>query len=74
MTCSPVVDETTGIIQRVLGDRGDVEVLDTPAVLQRIVDTPIQGHERGRAVQLWTHRHGTDAMFIQLLRRLPSVG
>ena len=74
VTCSPVVDETTGIIQRVLGDRGDVEVLDTPAVLQSIVDTPIQGHERGRAVQLWTHRHGTDAMFIQLLRRLPSVG
>ena len=24
---------------------------------------------RGTAVQLWPHRHGTDAMFIQLLQR-----
>ena len=42
--------------------------MDTPAVLAAVtreqLDLPPATH-----VQLWPHRHGTDAMFIQLLRR-----
>jgi len=69
VTCSPVVEETTEVIDRVVGGDKRLTLLDTPAVLEGIVTSPISGHRRGTAVQLWTHRHGTDAMFIQLIQR-----
>ena len=69
VTCSPVVEETTKIILSVVGDDRGLRVLDTPSVLEGIVATPIAGHRRRTAVQLWTHRHGTDGMFIQLIQR-----
>ena len=69
VTCSPVVEETTKIILSVVGDDRGLRVLDTPSVLEGVVATPIAGHRRGTAVQLWTHRHGTDGMFIQLIQR-----
>jgi 16S rRNA (cytosine967-C5)-methyltransferase len=31
--------------------------------------TPVPGTGPGPTVQLWPHRHGTDAMFLALLRR-----
>lgn len=68
VTCSPLTAETTAVIDVVLGARTDVDVLDTPSVL-RAVAPYARGFERGTAVQLYPHRHGTDAMFIQLLRR-----
>lgn len=70
VTCSPVVEETTGVVSQVLGEDTRFRALDTPSVLEGIVDSPIVGHRRGSAVQLWTHRHGTDAMFIQLIERV----
>ena len=70
VTCSPVVDETTSVVSRVLGGDSRFEAVDTPSILDRTVDSPIAGHRRGTAVQLWTHRHGTDAMFIQLIERV----
>lgn len=69
VTCSPVVEETTEVIDRVVSGDERLTLLDTPAVLEEIVTSPISGHRRGTAVQLWTHRHGTDAMFIQLIQR-----
>ena len=69
VTCSPVVEETTAVINRVVSDDERLTLLDTSAVLEEIVTSPITGHRRGTAVQLWTHRHGTDAMFIQLIQR-----
>ena len=69
VTCSPVVEETTAVIHRVVSDDERLTLLDTPSVLEGIVTSPITGHRRGTAVQLWTHRHGTDAMFIQLIQR-----
>ena len=70
VTCSPVVDETTSVVSRVLGGDSRFHAVNTPSILDRIVDSPIAGHRRGTAVQLWTHRHGTDAMFIQLIERV----
>lgn len=70
VTCSPVVEETTSVVSRVVGADTQWALLDTPSLLEGIVDSPIAGHRRGSAVQLWTHRHGTDAMFIQLIERL----
>jgi 16S rRNA (cytosine967-C5)-methyltransferase len=69
VTCSPVVEETVSIVQAALDKNPGIETMDTPAILDKIALRPVPGASRGSAVQLWTHRHGTDAMFVQLLRR-----
>lgn len=69
VTCSPVVEETVDIVGAALEKHTSVVALDTPAVLNRVAKRPVPGASRGTAVQLWTHRHGTDAMFVQLLQR-----
>ncbi len=65
-TCSPVLAETEGVVAAVLAGRDDV-VLDEGPLLPDVPDTsgPLPG-----TVQLWPHRHGTDAMFLALLRHL----
>lgn len=73
VTCSPHLAETSGVLAEIHRDWGDqIEELDARAVLQSIarepLDLPAPGDGSGRA-QLWPHRHGTDAMFIALLRR-----
>jgi 16S rRNA (cytosine967-C5)-methyltransferase len=63
VTCSPHLDETVGVVADVVRRTG-AEQLDArpqfPGV-PRLGDGP--------HVQLWPHRHGTDAMFCALLRR-----
>ena len=67
VTCSPHPAETTLVVADVLKD-GTAEQLDArPAVLAVAPDIPQLGD--GPAVQLWPHVHGTDAMFLALLRR-----
>ena len=61
-TCSPHVAETRLVVDDVLRRRDDVELVDASA----FVPVPDVG---GPTVQLWPHRHGTDAMFLALLRR-----
>jgi len=71
VTCSPHLAETAGIVADAVR-RGGVEQLDTRVVLQSVArDTldlpePVGG---GDHAQLWPHRHGTDAMFVALLRK-----
>ena len=69
-TCSPVVAETAGVVQGVIGERADV-VLEDAAQLLPWVEQAGSRHLPG-AVQLWPHVHGTDAMFLAVLRRLPE--
>lgn len=66
VTCSPHAAETKAVVGAVLRTSPGVERLDTPAVLQSIVSEPLDLPDATH-VQLWPHRHGTDAMFIQLL-------
>lgn len=73
VTCSPVVTETTAIIDDALRRHPEIVVIDTASVLNQATTAPIPRSSRGTAVQLWTHRHGTDAMFIQLLQKAESV-
>ncbi len=68
VTCSPVLEETHGVISAVVDSRSDTERVNTPEVLSTIVRRPLVGETSGMAVQLWTYRHGCDDMFIQLLR------
>jgi 16S rRNA (cytosine967-C5)-methyltransferase len=70
VTCSPHLAETEDVVRDVLAGRGDVTVLDAPAILAGAVGRPVPGVSRGpdgRYVQLWPHRHGTDALFLALL-------
>ncbi|SDR66871.1 RsmB/NOP family class I SAM-dependent RNA methyltransferase [Agrococcus carbonis] len=64
VTCSPHLAETRAIVDRAaaLG----LEPVDTGAVVAELSPGIALG-ETGAAVQLWPHRNGTDAMFIQLL-------
>jgi 16S rRNA (cytosine967-C5)-methyltransferase len=63
VTCSPHAAETVAVVDAVAA-RDDVEVLPVAPLFP---DVP--GVARGRYGQLWPHRHGTDAMFLALLRR-----
>jgi 16S rRNA (cytosine967-C5)-methyltransferase len=69
VTCSPHPDETTRVVERALARRPELVRLDTAAALRDVVLVPLDADAGGGAVQLWPHRHGTDAMFIQLLSR-----
>jgi 16S rRNA (cytosine967-C5)-methyltransferase len=66
-TCSPAVAETAGVVRAVLEGRDDAVLEDAGPLLAEAVDAE-SAHLPG-AVQLWPHRHGTDAMFAALLRR-----
>ncbi len=70
VTCSPHLAETVGVVSAVLRTRTDIVELDATAVLTEICEHPIDlpANDSGH-VQLWPHRHGTDAMFLALLQR-----
>jgi len=65
-TCSPVLAETGGLVTAVLEGRADVALEDVGPLLPDVTDAagPLPG-----TMQLWPHRHGTDAMFLALLRK-----
>ncbi len=67
-TCSPHLAETREIVAAVLAARDDVQVLDAPALLPEVPDLRCPGPD-GPYAQFWPHRHGTDAIFLALLRR-----
>jgi len=56
-TCSPHLAETVGVVADALR-RHPVTALDTRPLFE-----PVDGLGDGPYVQLWPHRHGTDAMF-----------
>lgn len=62
-TCSPHLSETTAVVADAVRRHGVVP-LDTRALLPGV---PQLGD--GTSVQLWPHRHGTDAMFLAALQR-----
>lgn len=65
VTCSPLLSETTAVVDTVVGSRADIERLDA----RRSVPKKMPCLGLGPDVQLWPHLHGTDAMYICLLRR-----
>ncbi|WP_298322712.1 transcription antitermination factor NusB [Haloactinopolyspora sp.] len=64
VTCSPHLAETTTVVDDVLGERDDVERIDAREYLPGV-----ENLGDGPDVQLWPHVHGTDAMYLALLRR-----
>ncbi|MGQ4271748.1 rRNA cytosine-C5-methyltransferase, partial [Nocardiopsis changdeensis] len=67
VTCSPHLDETDAIVRRVLAERDDLTLLRAPDLLDEVPG--LAAGEDGNYAQFWPHRHGTDAMFLALLRR-----
>jgi 16S rRNA (cytosine967-C5)-methyltransferase len=63
VTCSPHLAETRAVVADALKRTPGLEQLDVRPLLPGV-----QGLGEGPHVQLWPHRHGTDAMFICLLR------
>ncbi len=61
-TCSPHLVETTGVVADAVR-RHPVTAIDTRGLFEPASDTG-----DGLSVQLWPHRHGTDAMFAAALR------
>lgn len=64
VTCSPHRRETTDVLSETLAVRGDVEVIPATQLLPEVPDAAL-----GPYLQLWPHRHGTDAMFAAYLRK-----
>lgn len=82
VTCSPHVAETVVQVQDFLKRHPDMELLDAHELMS---DVALPGgrellHQRpsphdptaSRCVQLWPHIHGTDAMFLALMRKQAS--
>ncbi|HET8970855.1 MAG TPA: transcription antitermination factor NusB [Candidatus Nanopelagicales bacterium] len=62
-TCSPNLAETTEVVADALAT-GSVTQLDVRPLLPEV-----DRLGEGPALRLWPHRHGTDGMFLALLRR-----
>ena len=62
-TCSPHLVETVGVVSDATR-RYPVTVLDARGLF-----APVENVGPGPLVQLWPHRHGTDAMFAAVLRK-----
>lgn len=64
VTCSPHPDETRAVVDAVLKRRDDATLEDARGLFPGVPDLGT-----GPDVQLWPHLHGTDAMYLALLRR-----
>jgi 16S rRNA (cytosine967-C5)-methyltransferase len=64
VTCSPHLDETRAVVDAVLGRRDDASLEDARSLFPGVPDLG-----DGPDVQLWPHVHGTDAMYLALVRR-----
>jgi len=64
VTCSPHRRETVDVVTETLAGRGDVDVIPAADLLPEVPDAAVDDF-----LQLWPHRHGTDAMFAAYLRR-----
>ena len=64
-TCSPHLAETTVQVNEIIKKHPEMELVDiTPYLPQGM-----ENATRAGAMALWTHVHGTDAMFLAVLRK-----
>ncbi|MFT4164164.1 MAG: transcription antitermination factor NusB [Microlunatus sp.] len=65
VTCSPHRYETADVVAEVLAEHHDLAVVQARSLLPELPEDAFTGDY----LQLWPHRHGTDAMFAAYLRR-----
>ncbi|MGV9788618.1 RsmB/NOP family class I SAM-dependent RNA methyltransferase [Streptomyces sp. NPDC003435] len=63
-TCSPHLAETRAVVADLLKQHPDAELIDARPLLPGVPDLG-----EGPDIQLWPHIHGTDAMYLALIRR-----
>ncbi|GHH92484.1 RsmB/NOP family class I SAM-dependent RNA methyltransferase [Streptomyces capillispiralis] len=63
-TCSPHLAETRAVVADLLKQIPDADLIDARDLLPGVPDLG-----EGPDVQLWPHLHGTDAMYLALIRR-----
>ncbi|MGX1882148.1 RsmB/NOP family class I SAM-dependent RNA methyltransferase [Streptomyces sp. NPDC055287] len=68
-TCSPHLAETRIVVDDVLKGRGGHEPVEAEWIDARPLMPGVAALGDGPDVQLWPHMHGTDAMYLALLRR-----
>ena len=68
VTCSPVLAETREIVER-----SGLASIDARPVLADVTQTATNEWGDGPDVQLWTHEHGTDSMYIALLTHMSGT-
>jgi 16S rRNA (cytosine967-C5)-methyltransferase len=71
VTCSPHLGETRDQVAAALARHADLRTVDTPAILSGIAIRDL-GLPAGASAQLWPHRHGTDAMFMQVFTKVAT--
>lgn len=70
VTCSPHIGETRTVVAGAMKKHSEILTrLPTPEIVQGIALAPLDLAGDEDSVQLWPHRHGTDAMFIQLIEK-----
>jgi len=69
VTCSPHLSETRIAVKRLRERHPELHELDARVLAQEVAREPLDLAGDALSVQLWPHRHGTDAMFIALLQR-----
>ncbi|MEV7615974.1 transcription antitermination factor NusB [Streptomyces sp. NPDC089799] len=69
-TCSPHLAETRVVVDDVLKGRGGAEPVEAELIDARPLMPGVPALGDGPDVQLWPHLHGTDAMYLALLRRV----
>lgn len=62
VTCSPVLAETRDIVEA-----SGLEQIDARAAFAEVTGVDAESWGPGPDVQLWTHLHGTDSMYLALL-------
>jgi 16S rRNA (cytosine967-C5)-methyltransferase len=68
-TCSPLRQESAAVVEMVLRRQPAIQLIPAGQVWPEIADA-----QSGPYLQLWPHRHGTDAMFAAVLRRAKLTG
>lgn len=68
VTCSPVLAETSDIVAA-----SGLEHIDARAAFAEVTGTEAQSWGEGPDVQMWSHVHGTDSMYLAILKaRIPG--
>ena len=64
-TCSPHLAETSIQIADIKKKHSDLQQI----IVDQFLPSTLQGAVRDGAMSLWTHKHGTDAMYLALFRK-----
>ena len=67
-TCSPLIVETNAQIRAALDRHANISLVDLVPVMQKL-SPGLELNTARKTIQLWPHRHGTDAMFMALLKK-----